>query len=190
MLVEALRILRSPHRTMGDALHDVPSPNTTFLSSVAPLAAIRPLAALVGSILVSAPLPGFVLALGYFAMQSGFWLILSLALPTLVRQFRGEITDRQAFALVSYASAPLWLAGIVYVVPEDPPIVFLWSRLIVGLLALYGLLIAHHGFVTLGVRRSMRLPLLTAFGIGAVTVYAILSTLIGVGATLVLFVIS
>jgi hypothetical protein len=108
----------------------------------------------------------------------------------LARQFGEEIDDRQAFALATYASIPMWLAGIFYVVPEDYWLLFLWSRGLVLVVAVFGLVIMHRGFAALEVNRKVRAPLLVGLSIAFLTGYGLLSVLVGVAAHIVLYVIT
>ena len=97
---------------------------------------------------------------------------------------------RQGFALATYASIPMWLAGALYVVPEEYWLLFLWSRGLVLLVALFGLIIMHRGFAALEVNRKVRAPLLVGLSIAYLTAYVLLSVLVGVASHIVLYVIA
>jgi hypothetical protein len=145
---------------------------------------------LLRSILAGSPMTGIVLGLGSLALQLGAWLGLGLVLPAVARQFKAELPDPQAFVLATYTSIPLWLAGLLYVVPEDPWLVFLWSRGLVLLVALYGLALMQRGFAVLEINRKIRTPLLASMGVAYFLLYILLFVLVGVAAHVVLFVVA
>ncbi len=190
MLVsDVMRSFRDPAGLLAERLVEPLPAHAALLATITPLALIRPLAVLLRSLLGGAPLPGFVLGLGSFALQIGTWLGLALVLPTLARQFEAEIDDRRAFALTTYASMPLWVAGVLFLVPEDPALAFVWSRLLATLVSAWGLVIMHRGLVQIGVAQGARMPLLGGIGVAALVIYGVLFVLLGVTSHIVLFVL-
>ena len=183
-------VLRDPRQFLAGALARPVAPQTLFVSTVTPLAAIRGVAVLLRSVFAGSLLPGAVLGLGSFVLQLGVWLGLGLVLPALARQFGEEIDDRQGFALATYASIPMWLAGALYVVPEDYWIMFVWSRGLALAISLVGLFIMHRGFAALEINRKVRAPLLLGLSIAYLTAYVSLSVLVGVAAHIVLYVVA
>lgn len=170
-------------------LTEPPVPRSLFYNRVIPLAAVRPVAVLLRSVVGGTPLPGAVVGLGSFALQIGTWLGLALVLPALARQFHAEISDRQAFSLTTYASMPVWLAGAFYAVPEEPAFLFLWSRTLVLLVAVFSIYLIRQGIVALGVRRKMQLPLLGGITVAAVLIYGLLFMALGISSHVALYVI-
>ena len=183
------RVFRDPLALLEERLHESAAPSVVFVTTVTPLAAIRSLAVLLPSLFGGTPMAGFVLALGSFALQVGTWLGLALVLPALARQFRAEVTDRQAFALATWASSPLWLAGLFFAVPPEPAIFYWWSRLVVWFVAVYSFYIVHRGLLVLEVRRSMRMPLLGGIIVASMLFYWFLFVILGIASHLVLLIV-
>jgi hypothetical protein len=182
--------LRHTRAFLADRLANPPPPSALFVGTVTPLAAVRGVAVLLRSVIAGSLLPGLVLGLGSFVLQLGVWLGLGLVLPALARQFGEEIDDRRGFALATYASIPMWLAGTLYVVPEDFWVLFLWSRGLVAIVSLGGLFILHHGFAVLEIHRKVRGPLLLGLSIAYLTAYVLLSVLVGIAAHIVLYIVA
>lgn len=183
-------VARHPGRFLETALAAPPSPRALLLGTVTPLVAIRAVAVLVRSLVVGAALPGFVLGTGSFALQLGAWLGLALVMPAIARQFDAAIEEDQSFALATYASVPLWIAGLLYVVPEDPWFLFLWSRGLVLALGSYGLYIFRRGLVALQVERKTRTPMTAAVALSYATLYVLLFVLLGIAQHVVLYVLT
>lgn len=183
-------VLRHPRAFLGERLAGPLAPSALFVGTVTPLAAVRGVAVVLRSVIAGSLLPGVVLGLGSFVLQLGVWLGLGLVLPALARQFGEEIDDRRGFALATYASVPMWLAGVLYVIPEDFWLLFLWSRGLVLVISLFGLYILHRGFSVLEINRKVRGPLLLGLSIAYLTTYVLLSVLVGVAAHVVLYVVA
>jgi hypothetical protein len=190
LVSDVMRSFRDPRGLLAERLVEPAPAHAALLVAITPLAAIRPVAVLLRSLVEGAPLPGVVLGLGSFALQIGTWLGLALVLPALARQFEAEIDDKRAFALVTYASLPLWVAGVLFLIPEDPALVWVWSRLLAALVAAWGLVIMHRGLVQLGVRDEARMPLVGGFGVAALVLYLVLFVVFGITSHVVLFVLS
>jgi len=157
-----------------------------LVATVSPLCALRALAVLLRSLLAGTPFVGLVLALGNFAMQVGAWLGLALVLPALARQFRVTLSEPVAFVLATYASVPLWLAGVFYVLPEDPWLVFVWSRAVVLAVALYGLIILDRGLLGLDLAGKLRSALVTGIAVASLTLYLLLFIVFGIASHILL----
>ena len=186
---DMLKLVRTPRALLERRLEAPAAASVLFLSVVTPLASLRPLAVLVRSVLTGTPLVGFVLGIGAFALQVGTWLGIALVIPTLARQFKCEIDERTSFTLTTFALMPLWTAGILYVVPEEPALIFWWSRLVVAAVACYGVLITYRGVQTLKIHRRVRMPLVAAIaGTGAV-IYGLLFLLLGISSFVALFIL-
>ena len=157
---------------------------------VAPFAAIRPAAIIFQSTVIGQPSVGVVLGLGSYALQFGTWLGISLIMPALARQFDAVILERQGFELVTFASIPYWLFGILFLAPESSiDILFWWSRLMVLLSAFYGLYILRQGLILCKVPQKSQWPMVGTVGVAGLLVYLVLYGLTGIGAHIVLWVL-
>src|SRR5687767_3664330 len=121
-------LVRSPREFLGGRLAEPPLPQTLLWTRATPRAAVRPAAVFVQSLITGTAAAGWVLALGSYALQLGTWFGLGMVLPALARQFHTDLNDRQAFALVTYASLPFWFAGLLYAVPQEPALLLIWTR--------------------------------------------------------------
>lgn len=187
LVADLLALVRAPRGLLAERLRAPLSPRLLLVGTVLPLALVRPAAVLVRSIVTGHPVAGVVLGTGSVALQLGCWVALALALPPLAKQFGATIDERQGLLLATYASIPLWLAGVLYLVPEEPWSLFVWSRFLVSLAALYGLYLLTLGLEALAVN-SRR------FIVGAATatylmVYFVLFVLLGLGSHVALFVL-
>ena len=182
-------LLKDPHRFLEEHLKESDTAFVLFVQVALPLMAIRAAAVLARSLFFGALLPGVVLATGSLALQIGVWLGLALVLPAIARQFHAEVRDRDAFALITFASVPMWLAGIFYVAPEELGFLTIWMRLLVFAVALYGVYILARGLLALGLDTKALPAILTATAVAFVTLYLPISLLLAFAAHLVLFVI-
>ncbi len=185
-LGEISALLRGPGTFLERHIHEPQSPHTLLVAVAAPLIALRSLAVLAPSFIAGRPLVGVVLALGNFVLQLGTWLGLALVLPTLCRQAQVTLPERVAFVLATYASVPLWLAGALYVLPEDPAFVWLWSRALVLAVAVYGAFVISRGLAVLGVATKVRTALSLGAAVAAATLYFLLFILLGVSSHILL----
>jgi hypothetical protein len=182
-------VTRHPSTFLDAAFAQPPTPRQLLLGTVTPLVAVRAVAVFVRSLFVGAALPGFVLGTGSFVLQLGTWLGLALVIPAIARQYSTEIEEHRSFALATYASLPLWLAGLLYVIPEDPWFLFLWSRVLALVVSLYGFYILRRGLVALNVERKVRTPITIAVAVGYATLYLLLFILLGIAQHVVLYVL-
>ncbi len=179
-------VLRAPTARLQDELAEPESPVALLTSVVLPLTAIRGLAVLVRSLFAGSVLAGLVLGAGNVVLQLGTWLGLGLVLPALARQFTVELSDRRAFALATLALTPMWLSGVLFLLPEDWFLAALWSRILAAAISLYGVAIFFRGLVVLDVPRQVR-PALTAAAIGATAVlYLVLFAALGLTSNVIL----
>lgn len=183
-------VVRHPSAFLATTLVAPPAPRQLLLGTVTPLAAVRAVAVFIGSLILGAALPGFVIGTGSFVLQLGVWLGLALVMPAIARQFDAELGEDQSFALATYASVPLWIAGVLYVIPEDLWFLFLWSRALVLAVGLYGIYILRCGFVALSIDRKARTPITVAVAVGYGTLYLLLFVPIGVAQLIVLYVLT
>jgi hypothetical protein len=186
---QVVRLLRSP----DGFLHTHLQPDRSLLRETfvwfAPAMGVRPLAVLVRSLILDAPATAVVLTISSLVLQVGVWLSVGLVLPVVAHQFQTTMREREGLLLAGFASLPLWFAGALFLVPETAPVpVFWWSRLLVFILALYGVYIVFRALVVLSVRREVRVPLVTAMGVTYVALYFVLFVLLGISSHIMLFI--
>ncbi|MEO0815552.1 MAG: YIP1 family protein [Myxococcota bacterium] len=181
------RIFRDTRSFLEERLSEPEAPSTLFVRFVTPLVLIRSVAVLLRGLLIGDPAAGIVLALGNFVLQMGVWLAISFALPVLVKQFGSRMDDQGGFAVMSYASVPLWLAGALYIVPEEPPFTFFWSRSLVAACAGFGVYVLYRGFQVLEIRRKS--ILVPAVVVGYSITYLFLFGLVGLSSTILLLIV-
>ncbi len=119
---------------------------------IVPLAAIAPLAGIIGMSLVGISMPfagtfrvpltsSIAYAVSSYVLTLLSVFIIALIIDALVPGFGGQKNQSQALKVAAYASTPSWLAGIVMIVPMLG---------IIGLLAaLYGLYLLYLGLPVL-----------------------------------------
>ena len=129
LVADMLMLVRDPRELLHERLKSSIPPQLLLVGTVLPLVAIRPAAVLLRSIVTGHPIAGMVLGASSIVLQIGCWVSLAISLPALAKQFGATVGERQAWMLATYASAPLWLAGLLYLAPEDPWMIFFWSRL-------------------------------------------------------------
>lgn len=108
------------------------------------LAAIPPLAQLIGGIAFRAWLSGIggvisgvVSAIVTYLLSLGFVAVVAIVIEMLAPQFGRRITRIDAFKLVIYASTPAWLAGVFMI---------WWPLAPFSLVGLYGFWLAYLGW--------------------------------------------
>ena len=122
-----------------------------YRSYVAILAAIPPLATLIGSLLFGYSLLGITYrppvgtavataAISYALSLVGVY-VLALAIEALAPTFGGTKDRVRAFKVAAYSSTPAWVAGIFMLLPT--------LGMIAGLFGLYGLYLLYVGLPTL-----------------------------------------
>lgn len=182
---EIRTLLLSPEDAIRELLADERPPSQLLSSHVVPLVSLRSIAVLLQSTLAGSFVVGLVLAVTNFALQLGVWLSVSLALRVLAKQFGAAMTDRQAFVLTMTASIPLWLAGIFYLVPPDPPVLFYWSRALVLLAGSFGALIFLRGLSVLDIEK--RAQIVGTAALAYTLVYFVLFAALGLSSHVFLF---
>lgn len=150
---------------------------------VAPLAAIGPIAAMVGQSLVGFGVPGlgrYRVPLGSALVQAIVTYVLSLAavyvlalvIDALAPRFEGRKDPEQAFKLAAYSSTAAWLAGIFALVPA------LGFLSILGLHSLYLLYLGVP--VVMKVPESRVLTYTAAVVVAALVIFFIVAVIGGV----------
>ncbi|MGZ8359723.1 MAG: Yip1 family protein [Rhodoplanes sp.] len=128
------------------------------------VAAIPAVASILGSLLIGLPI-GFVLAtalVGY-AIGLGIVFIVSLAINEIATGFGGTKNQVQATKLAVYSSTPVWIVGILNLIPQ--------LFLLMGLLAFVAIGYGAY-LIYLGATPVMRVPQDKAIGYAAVIVLA------------------
>jgi hypothetical protein len=149
---------------------------------VAPLAAIGPIAAIVGQSMIGFGVPGlgrYRVPLGSALVQAFVTYVLSLAavyvlalvVDALAPRFEGRKDPEQAFKLAAYSSTAAWLAGVFALVPA---LGFL------SILGLYSLYLLYLGVpVVMKVPESRVLPYTVAVMIAAVVILFVVAAVAG-----------
>jgi hypothetical protein len=145
------------------------TPAELYTSYIVPLAAIGPVASLIGLSIVGIRLP----SLGTYRMPLGTSLahavarylmtlagvyVLALIINALAGTFSGEKNEIQALKVATYASTAAWVAGIFMVIPMLG---------VLGILGLYSLYLLYLGLPIL-----MKVPQEKALGYTAVVIIA------------------
>jgi hypothetical protein len=142
----AKELIVDPLATWHDVIEEAEPPNRILLNYALPLAAIGPLAGLIGSLAFGYGALGFSGRLGFgsaivMALSSLLLSIVSLYVVTwivnfLAPRFGGTRDFASAFRLVTYAMTAAWAAGIFGLVP---------ALSFLGLLGLYSIYIFYTG---------------------------------------------
>lgn len=151
-----------------------------YTGYIVPLAAIGPVASIIGMSLVgiTVPLVGTVRVPFTSAIAQGITsyilglvgvFVIALIIDALAPSFGGTKNQMQALKVAAYSSTPSWVVGIVLVVPMLG---------VIGLVAaLYGLYLLY-----LGLPQLMKAPQEKAIGYTAVVVIAAIVVMVVIGA--------
>ena len=159
-----------------------------LLKFVLPWAAVRGLALVARGVIAKSVGVGIVLGVGGWFLQWLTWLGLSLALPPLARTLKYSLNERHAMGLAAVTCAPLFVAGILLAVPEEPAAPFYLSRVAVGLIAAYGVRLLRLAMTLLPIPQASIAPLWAASAGSFALIYGVFFVLVGVAANVVLFV--
>lgn len=143
------------------------------------LAAITPLAGIIGMSLVGVSMPltgtyrvplasGIVHALTSYVLTLAGVFIIALIIDALAPSFGGQKNQIQALKVAAYSSTPSWLAGVVMILPM--------LGIITLLAALYGLYLLY-----LGLPLLMKVPQEKAVGYTVVVVVAAIVVMMVIG---------
>jgi Yip1 domain len=145
------RILLSPRTEWGVIDAEQTTPAALYTGYIAPLAAIGPIAQLIGHTVFGIPVPfvgtyrvPFGSALtgavtGYVLTLAGTY-ILALIIDALAPTFSGQRNQIQALKVAAYSSTAAWVAGIFALIP--------WLGFL-GIVGLYGLYLLYLGLPVL-----------------------------------------
>lgn len=141
-------ILRSPRQEWAAIEREPTTPAEIYTGYAMPLAAIGAVMLALSEIVIGVPvaLVGYVkagIAAGMlvFATSLAHVFVLSWLVDAMATKFGGTPDRLRALKLVAYAYTPIWLAGVLYLVPQ---VSILW-----GLAALYALFLAIVGLPAL-----------------------------------------
>ena len=171
------RILLSP-RTEWEVIDaEQTTPAALYTGYIAPLAAIGPIAQLIGSTVFGIPLPlmgtyrvplGSALTgaiIGYVLTLVGTY-VLALIIDALAPTFSGQRNQIQALKVAAYSSTAAWLAGIFALIPL---LGFL------GLVGLYSLYLLYLGLpVLMKTPREKALPYTAVVILAAIVLFVII----------------
>ncbi len=166
-LVERVKaIILKPKEEWPNIASETKSQNEILTSYVLPLAAIGPVASLIGSQVFGYGLFGFsyrpplvssiVSAVVSFGLAVLSVFVLAFIANFLAPKFEGQPSKANAFKLVAYGATASWLAGIFGLIP---------ALGVFGLLGLYSLYLFYAG-----VTPMMKVPEAKALGYTAVTI--------------------
>lgn len=181
-LVErAKNILIQPKSEWGVIATESTSAPELYKGYIMPLAAIGPLASIIGMSLVGISLPfmggtyrvpltnSITHAIASYILMLVGVFIIALIINTLAPTFGGEKNQTQALKVAAYASTPSWVAGIVMLLPM--------LGIIALLAALYGIYLLYLGLPVL-----MKAPSEKAVGYTAIVVVGAVVVMIVIGA--------
>jgi hypothetical protein len=105
------------------------TPAQLYPGYIIPLAAIGPIALVIGLSVIGIGLGGFgtfrfpigysiLWAVIYFALSLGMVYVLALIIDALAPSFSGQKNINQAFKLATYIHTPLWLASVLLIFPR------------------------------------------------------------------------
>ena len=119
LVSRATAILATP-RTEWPLIEREPAAPSLFISYVAILAAIPPIAGFIGKSLIGAYTPilaGLLRALIAYAATFAVVYVIACMVDLLAPRFGGERNFDNALKLTVYAHTPFWLAGIFLLIP-------------------------------------------------------------------------
>jgi len=181
----AFRIVLHPRAAWPGLAEEPLAAMAIYRDHVAPLAAIGPIAMIVGQVVVGSPVPllGLVRAQWYegvaaaavlFALTLASVALLARLVDILAPRFGGERNAVRALKLVAYSATPGWLAGVLESVPALSPLAVFAH--------LYGLYLLYTGMPELMRCPREQVPL---YAVAAIVGAALLFVVIGVLTTCV-----
>jgi hypothetical protein len=176
------RILLSP-RTEWEVIDAEPTtPAALYTGYIAPLAAIGPIAQLIGSAVFGIPLPlvgtykvpfgsaltGAIIA--YVLTLVGTY-VLALIIDALAPTFSGQRNQIQALKVAAYSSTAAWVAGIFALIP--------WLGFL-GILGLYSLYLLYLGLpVLMKTPREKAVPYTAVVILAAIILFTVVGMIAG-----------
>jgi hypothetical protein len=178
-LVErAKRILLQPGQEWQAINTEAVTTADLYRSYIVPLAAIGPVASIIGMSVVGVSVPffgtyrvPFGTAVGHAVVSYVLTLVgvyaLALIINALAPTFAGEKNDMQALKVAAYASTAAWVAGVFSLIP---------ALSVLGILGLYSLYLLYLGLPIL-----MKAPQEKALGYTAVVIVAAIVIFAAIG---------
>lgn len=151
LVVHAREILVHPQQEWEVIDREPASVGGLYRTYIVPLAAVGPIATLIGMSLFGVSIPflgryrapfGSALASGIvrYALALGGVFVLALVIDALAPSFGGQKNRIQALKVAAYASTAAWLAGIFALIP---------ALALLGILGLYSLYLLYLGLPVL-----------------------------------------
>jgi hypothetical protein len=152
LIERAKNILLQPRQEWGVIAGETTSTAELYTQYIMPLAAIGPLATILGLSVfgMSMPFVGtyrvpFMSSISYaltsYLLSLVAVFVLALIINALAQAFGGERNQGQALKLAAYASTPGWLGGVFGILP--------WLGILALLAAIYGLYLLYLGLPVL-----------------------------------------
>jgi len=178
-LVErAKRILLQPGQEWQAINTETTTTADLYKSYIAPLAAIGPVASIIGMSVVGVSVPFFGMyrvpfgtaishaVVSYVLTLAGVY-VLALIIDALAPTFAGQKNDIQALKLATYASTAAWLAGVFTLIP---------MLSILGVLGLYSLYLLYLGLpILMKAPQEKALAYTAVVVVAAIVVFAVIS---------------
>ena len=182
-LVErAKRILLQPGQEWQAINTETTTTADLYKSYIAPLAAIGPVASIIGMSVVGVSVPFFGTyrvpfgtaishaVVSYVLTLAGVY-VLALIIDALAPTFAGQKNDIQALKLATYASTAAWLAGVFTLIP---------MLSILGVLGLYSLYLLYLGLpILMKAPQEKALAYTAVVVVAAIVVFAVISVVAG-----------
>lgn len=176
------RILLQPDQEWQVINTEAATTADLYKNYIAPLAAIGPVASIIGMSVVGVSVPFFGtyhVPLGtsighavirYVLTLAGVY-VLALIIDALAPTFAGQKNDIQALKVATYASTAAWLAGIFALIP---------MLSILGVLGLYSLYLLYLGLpILMKVPQEKALAYTAVVVVAAIVVFAVISVVAG-----------
>lgn len=154
-----------------------------YLRYILPLAAIGPVAGFIGASIFGISIPfmgryhvpvgtGIAQAIVSYALDLVGVYVLALIISGLAPMFGGEKSLPQALKLAAYTSTPVWVAGILHLVPL--------LGVLILLAGIYGLYLLYLGLPQLmRAPRARAFPYVAAVIVSAVVIYIAIALIAG-----------
>lgn len=182
-LVErAKRILLQPGQEWQVINTETTTTADLYKSYIAPLAAIGPVASIIGMSVVGVSVPFFGTyrvpfgtaishAVATYVMTLVGVYVLALIINALAPTFAAEKNDMQALKVATYASTAAWLAGVFTLIP---------MLSILGVLGLYSLYLLYLGLpILMKAPQEKALAYTAVVVVAAIVVFAVISVVAG-----------
>jgi hypothetical protein len=175
-------ILKSPRAEWPVIASEPTTAMEIYTGYAMPLAAVGALALLVQQVTIGVPVPlvgvvkanlvaGLAAALLLFAFSLVHLLLLAWIVGGLARRFGGQPDSLQALKIAAYSYTPIWLAGVLYLVPA---LSLLW-----GFACLYALYLAFVGLpILMRCRPDRAASYAVLAGAAAFTLFLIFAALV------------